>query len=251
MSYYIWFYSLLGILIGSFLNICIDRLPLGGSLIKPSSHCPACQRRLTPVELIPIISFLALRGRCKDCGERIPIRMLLVEIGTGIIFFLIWVRFGYSWETLLVSFYSCLLIIISGIDMEHHKVLNILIYPAIVLSLIMIPVFHLGNFLNHLGGGTLGFGLLFLLAVLSPRSMGMGDVKLVVFLGLVVGFPAIVIVLFLSFVLGGLIAGILLGLKKVGRKDPIAFGPYLALGGFITMLYGPQIIDWWVRSVGG
>lgn len=251
MNYYIWFYSLLGVLIGSFLNICIDRLPQGGSVVEPPSHCPACQRRLTPLELIPVISYLFLKGRCKDCGERIPIRLLLVEIGTGLVFFLIWIRFGNSWETLLVSLYSCLLIIIAGIDLDHHKVLNILVFPAIILSLIMIPVFHLTNIWNHFAGAALGFGLLFLLAVLAPGSMGMGDVKLIVFLGLVVGFPAIVVVLFLSFVLGGLIAGILLGLKKVSRKDPIAFGPYLALGGFITMLYGAQIIDWWLRSVGG
>jgi len=251
MSYYIWFYSLLGVLIGSFLNLCIDRLPLRESIVEPQSHCPACQRKLTAFELIPIFSFLLLRGRCKDCGERIPLRTLLVEIGTGVIFFLIWNLYGTSWETLLVSAYSCLLIMIAGIDFEHQKIPNILIYPAIVLSLIMVPVLHLDNYWGYLGGGALGFGVLFFLAILAPGSMGMGDVKLIIFLGFVVGFPAIVIVLFLAFVLGGGIAGILLGLKKVGRKDPIAFGPFLALGGLITILYGPFIIDWWVRSVSG
>lgn len=251
MSYIIWFYSLLGIVIGSFLNVCIDRMPLNESILTPPSHCPKCQRRLTPLELIPVFSFLFLKGRCKDCGEKIPLRILIVEIVTGVFFFLIWHRFGLSWETLLVSIYSCLLIIIAGIDLEHHKVLNILIFPAIVLGLIMIPVLHLADFWSYLGGAGLGFGVLFLIALLAPGAMGMGDVKLVIFLGLAVGFPEIIIVLFMAFVLGGLVAGILLALKKLGPKDQIAFAPYLALGGLITLLYGTQLIDWWVRSLGG
>ncbi|HDD62641.1 MAG: prepilin peptidase [Chloroflexota bacterium] len=251
MNYIIWFYSLLGFLIGSFLNVCIDRLPLKESILTPPSHCPKCQRRLTPLELIPVFSFLFLRGRCKDCGEKIPPRILLVEVGTGIFFFLIWHRFGFSWNTLLISIYCCLLIIIAGIDLEHHKVLNILIFPAIVLVLIMIPILHSADFWSYLGGAGLGFGVLFLIALLAPGAMGMGDVKLVVFLGLAVGFPEIIIVLFLAFVLGGLVAGILLALKKLGPKDQVAFAPYLALGGLITLLYGTQLIDLWVRSLGG
>jgi len=251
MSYIIWFYSLLGILIGSFLNVCIDRLPLKESISTPPSHCPKCQRRLTPLELIPVFSFLFLKGRCKDCSEKIPLRILVVEVSTGVFFFLIWHRFGFSWETLLVSIYCCLLIIISGIDLEHHKVLNILVFPAIVLGLIMIPVMHLADFWSYLGGAGLGFGVLFLIAILAPGSMGMGDVKMIVFLGLAVGFPEIIIVLFIAFILGGLVSGILLALKKLGPKDQVAFAPYLALGGFITMLYGTQLIDMWVRSLGG
>jgi len=251
MSYIIWFYSLLGILIGSFLNVCIDRMPLKESILTPPSHCPECQRRLTPLELIPIFSFLFLKGRCKDCGEKIPLRMLIVELSTGVFFFLIWHRFGLSWETLLVSTYCCLLIIIAGIDLEHHKVLNILVFPAIALGLIMIPVMHIADFWSYLGGAGLGFGVLFLIAILAPGSMGMGDVKMIIFLGLTVGFPEIIIVLFTAFILGGLVSGILLALKKLGPKDQVAFAPYLALGGFITMLYGKQLIEMWVRSLGG
>jgi leader peptidase (prepilin peptidase)/N-methyltransferase len=177
--------------------------------------------------------------------------MLLVELGTGVLFFLIWNRFGISWETLLISVYTCLLIIIAGIDLEHHKVMNILVLPAIFLGLVMVPVLHGDNFWGFLGGAGLGFGVLFLIAVLAPGSMGMGDVKLIVFLGLAVGFPEIVINLFLAFVLGGLVSGVLLALKKLGPKDQIAFAPFLALGGFITMLYGTQLVNFWVRSLGG
>lgn len=251
MTYIIWFYSILGVLVGSFLNVIIDRLPDGISLIKPPSHCPHCQRRIKPLELVPILSFIFLRGKCKGCSEKIPIRVLAVEVITGIVFFLVWERFGYSWETLLISVYSSFLIVIAFIDLEHHKVLNIVVYPAIVLGLLMVPLLHLGEIWSYLGGTLLGFGVLFLIAVIAPGAMGMGDVKLVIFLGLITGFPEIVIVLFLAFVAGGLIAGILLALKKLGPKDPIAFGPYLALGGLITLLYGSQILEWWLRSLRG
>ena len=100
-------------------------------------------------------------------------------------------------------------------------------------------------------GGALGFGVLLLISLVAPGAMGMGDVKLVLFLGFIIGFPGIIITLFLAFVLGGLVAGILLALKKIGKKDSIAFGPFLAFAGIITMLYGTQILEWYLRRIGG
>lgn len=242
-------YSLFGVVIGSFLNVCVDRLPESRSIVSPPSHCPQCKRRLTILELIPVLSYIFLRGRCRSCGEKIPPRILTVELGTGIMFFLIWIRFGQSWDTVLISLFGSLLLVIGLIDLEHQKILNILIYPAIGFGLLVIPVTHLATPWTFLAGGALGFAVLFLIAVLSPGAMGMGDVKLTIFLGIIVGYPEIVIVLFLAFVSGGLIAGILLAFKKIKRKDRIAFGPYLALAGLITMLYGDQILSWWLRSI--
>ncbi len=244
------FFTLLGLAVGSFLNVVIDRVPTGGSIISPPSQCDKCQRRLTALELIPILSYIVLKGKCRTCGEIIPLRVLVVEIAAGAVFLLAWVRFGQSWETLLFSLYGSGLIALAGIDLEHKKIPNLIIYPLIAISLVMIPVFHMNAIWTMLGGGLLGFGVLFLIAVIAPGAMGMGDVKLVLFLGFAIGFPEIVLVLFLAFVLGGLIAGILLALKKVGKKDQIAFGPFLSLAGFITMLYGSQILDWWVRRLG-
>ncbi len=242
--------GIFGIVVGSFLNVCIDRLPVGKSIVSPPSHCPGCQRELTPLELIPIISFLSLRGKCQSCGERIPLRSLLIEIGTGILFSLVWGRFGPGWPTVLYLVYTALLILIAVIDLEHKRILNLLIFPAIVLALIAVPVFHSGNPLAYILGAGAGFLVLFLIALISPGAMGMGDVKLVLFLGLISGFPEILLLLFIAFVTGGLIAGVLLALGKVSRKDPIAFGPYLALAGMITLLYGETIINWWLRRVG-
>jgi len=244
-----WVYSLFGVVIGSFLNVCVDRLPESRSIVSPPSHCPQCKRRLSILELIPVLSYIFLRGRCRSCGEKIPPRILAVELGTGIMFFLIWIRFGQSWDTVLISLFGSLLLVIGLIDLEHQKILNILIYPAIGFGLLLIPVTHLTTPWTFLAGGALGFAVLFLIAVLSPGAMGMGDVKLTIFLGIIVGYPEIVIVLFLAFVSGGLIAGILLAFKKIKRKDRIAFGPYLALAGLITMLYGDQILSWWLRSI--
>ena len=240
------FVTLLGTAVGSFLNVVIDRLPTQKSIVTPSSHCDHCKKKLSLLELVPIISYLVLRGRCRNCSEKIPLRVLIVEFGTSTLFLLTWLRFGQSWVTALYCLYGSVLIVLGGIDLEYQKIPNILIYPAIGLGLIMIPLLHTDNIWMMLAGGLLGFGVLFLIAVFAPGAMGMGDVKLVLFLGFVLGFPEIVLALFLAFVSGGLLAGILLALKKIGKKDTIAFGPYLGLAGFVTLLYGSQILSWWL-----
>lgn len=244
-------YGILGVVIGSFLNVCIDRLPENKSIAKTPSHCPNCQKRIPAYDLVPVLSYLILRGRCRFCGEKIPLRVLLVELLTGAVFILVWARFGQSWETLVISLYCCLLIVIAFIDLEHQKILNILVFPSIAAGTILTALLHFQDIWSYLLGGFVGFAVLFLIAVLVPGAMGMGDVKLIIFLGVITGFPAVVVVLFLGFVLGGIIAGTLLLAKRINRKDAIAFGPFLALAGFIVLLYGGQILEWWTRMVSG
>jgi leader peptidase (prepilin peptidase)/N-methyltransferase len=240
-------YALLGLAVSSFLNVCIDRLPERESIVSPPSHCPACGRRLAPFDLIPLLSYIFLRGRCRYCGAPIPRRVLLVESMTGLLFVLLWYRYGFSLWLLLATLYTCFFIVIFFIDLEHHLVLNRVIYPAIVVALLFIPFSPGYSAKELLFGGLIGFALLFLIAFIYPAGMGMGDVKLATFVGLVVGFPSVFVALLFSFVAGGLVGGglLLTGLK--GRKDPIPFAPFLVAGGMVAMLYGKEIMDWYLR----
>lgn len=240
-------YALLGLVVSSFLNVCIDRLPERVSIVSPPSHCPACGRRLAPLDLIPLFSYLFLKGRCRYCGAPIPRRVLLVEAMTGLLFVLLWYRYGFSSWLLLATLYTCFFIVIFFIDLEHQLVLDRVIYPAIVVALLAIPFAPGHSAKELLLGGLIGFALLFLIVFAYPAGMGMGDVKLATFVGLVVGFPSVFVALLLSFVAGGLVGGglLLTGLK--GRKDPIPFAPFLVTGGMIAMLYGKEIMAWYLR----
>jgi len=242
-------YAMLGLVVSSFLNVCIDRLPEGESIVSPPSHCPYCGRRLAPLDLIPLLSYILLRGRCRYCGAPIPRRVLVVEATTGLLFALLWYRYGLSLRLLLATLYTCLFIVIFVVDLEHRLVLNRVIYPAIAVALLAVPFTPHHQVVELLAGGALGFGLLFLVALVYPAGMGMGDVKLATFIGLVVGFPSVFVALLISFVAGGLAGGSLLVSGLKGRKDPIPFAPFLVTGGMVAMLYGKEILDWYWRWV--
>jgi len=234
---------------GSFLNLCIDRLPQGESIISPSSHCASCGHPLSALDLIPVLSYLLLRGRCRYCGAPIPWRLPLVEMTTGLLFALLWHRYGPTSQLALATIYTCILIIVFFVDLEHRLVLNQVIYPAITLALLAAPFTPNHSARGLLLGGLVGFALLFLIALIRPAGMGMGDVKLATFIGLIVGFPSILIALFLSFVSGGLVGGWLLLSGVKGRRDPVPFAPLLVAGGMVAMLYGKEILDWYLRCL--
>ncbi len=240
-------YSLLGLAVGSFLNLCIDRLPEGRSIISPPSHCDACGHRLGPFDLVPVLSYLWLRGRCRYCAARIPLRILAVECGTGLLFVLLWHLYDDSLQLALATLYILFLIVILVVDLEHHRILNRLVYPGLALALLTAPFVPHHYLLELLGGGLVGFGLLFLIVLAYPGGMGMGDVKLAAFIGLMVGFPGILVALFLSFMAGGTAAASLMLAGLKGRRDPIPFGPFLAMGGMVSMLYGDTILTWTTR----
>ena len=184
-------FALLGAAVGSFLNVCIDRLALKKSIVYPPSRCEQCDRKLTPIEIIPVISYIWLRGRCRKCGAVIPRRIFLVELGSGIVFAFIAWRYGMNPEILVVAFYYCLFMVIFVIDLEHQLILNSVVYPAAVIALVIsyfMPQLNIapGEVINTymsgvdfvpgiasaaVGGG-IGLILFLLIAIVSRGGMG-------------------------------------------------------------------------------
>ncbi len=258
--------ALFGMAVGSFLNVCIDRLPSGESLLFPASRCASCHHRLAIKDLIPVFSYLWLRGRCRYCQAPVPRRLLWVEIGTGLLFaYLCWhYNYGLSAELAMAAAYCCLFIILMVIDLEHGLILNKVVYPsmavALIISIFLSPsrvVYPDGAvvlLLSHLpepgivqaaiGGGT-GLLLFLLIVVISRGGMGWGDVKMAALIGIVTGY-LVFVALFLAVVLGGLVAVILLLFKLKKRKEGIPFAPYLSLGAMITLLFGNNILNWYL-----
>lgn len=254
-------FVLLGFAVGSFLNVCIDRLPSRKSLVSPPSHCDNCERRLSFVDLVPVVSYLLLRGRCRHCRAPIPRRVLLVEILTGVIFFLAYWRFGLSSEFALTAFWGCIFLLVIFIDWEKQLILNRITYPAAVIALVILgfdSVFPeagiLGNLdlvpqpsvLSGIIGGAIGFIFFMIVFLISRGGIGMGDIKLAGLIGLVTGVPLFIVALLLGILLGGVVAIVILLLKKKGRKDVIPYGTFLGIGPIVTLLWGSEIYNWYM-----
>ena len=248
---YIVIFGVLGAAIGSFLNVVIDRLPADKSLVYPPSSCDVCKHRLSWPDLFPVFSYLLLRGQCRYCKAKIPQRIFWLELGTGLLAALLFWRFG--WESILpVAFvYSVVLIAIAVIDLNHHLILNKLTYPFLLIALIInffVPnLFSWHNLLFGLLGGAVGFLILFIPALIYQKGMGLGDVKMAALIGLMTGFPNVIVAVFGGIILGGLVAVILLLFKKKSRKEGIPFGPYLSLATIITFFYGSNVIHWYLH----
>ena len=246
-------FALLGMAVGSFLNVCIDRLPAQESLVFPASHCASCRHRLSVKELIPVLSYIWLRGRCRYCNTPIPRRLLWVEVGTGVLFAYLYWHYGFSIELAVVTLYCCLFLVLMVIDLEYHILPNKLVYPGIVVALAISVAFSvLPNNLEIVpeiksaaAGGGIGLGLFLLIIVVSRGGMGWGDVKMASLIGLVIGYPLVFVALFLAVVSGGLISWVLILTKAKSRKQSIPFGPFLSLGAIATLLWGNIILDWY------
>ncbi|MFC2045083.1 prepilin peptidase [Chloroflexota bacterium] len=247
-------FGLLGIVIGSFLNVCIDRLPAGRSLVYPPSHCDACQKKLSPKDLIPVFSYIRLRGRCRYCRVSIPRRIVWIEIASGLLFSLAYWLYGLSAEFILITAYCCLFIVIGFIDLKHGLILNKIVYPSLLVALI-ISIFlpNTGTItppwwpvvVNGVIGGCIGFTFLLVPALIYRGGMGWGDVKMAGLIGMVVGFPLVFVALLIGVITGAVVSGILLLLKIKKRKEAIPFGPFLSLATIITLLAGNNILNWY------
>lgn len=243
-------FALLGIAVGSFLNVCIDRLPENQSLIAPPSHCSSCQKRLSFADLIPVFSYLWLRGRCRYCQAVIPGRILWVEIATGAVFAFLYWHYGFSGELAVAAFYFCLFIVLLVIDLDHHILPNRLVYPgaavALILSVFLPYLEVVPSIARAAAGGGIGLGIFLLIVVLSRGGMGWGDVKMAALIGVVTGFPLVFVAILLAVVSGGLVAWILILSKAKSRKQGIPFGPFLSLAVMATIIWGSPILDWYL-----
>jgi len=262
--------AVFGTAFGSFLNVCIDRLPAGKSILHPPSHCDSCQHRLAPADLVPLLSYLWLRRRCRYCGASIPQRPFWVELGTGLLFALsFWYLGSSDWylglsvQFVVIAFYGSLFLVIGVIDLEHQLVLNKISYPAMALALV-IAIFQpppelialnlawpWSGIVNALMGGAMGLVLIsavyyLYLWIRKQEGFGGGDFKLVILMGLVTGSGMIIMALTLGAILGGLVGIILLLLKLKKRKEPLPFGSFLVISAMLTLIWGSDILNWYL-----
>lgn len=227
---------LFGLIFGSFYNVVIYRLPKKLSLVRPGSSCPTCQHELTPLELIPVLSFIWQKGRCENCGQAIAWRYPLIELTTGLGFALIAWQ-SSSWPDFLVgTIFFSLLLILAFIDLDHKLLPNTLTLLGVALGLFFSLLGWNLTFTTSLIGGVVGFSLLFAIAIISRGGMGMGDVKMMAFIGTFLGWQAVFVVLFIASFFGSVGGLLYLYLTKQGRKTQIPFGPSLALGALLVYL---------------
>ena len=262
-------FALFGMSIGSMLNVCIDRIPDGQSIVRPPSHCPSCNRRIAGIDLIPIFSYLFLRGRCRYCGAGIPIRIFIVELATALLFgFIAW-HFtshhdGLSALVAVPLFYACIFTVIFFVDLERQIVI---VHPIVTTGIALALIFslfwdgfgdywpqtsiantYLGGMASSLLGAAAGFVFMMIPYLIArwhykSEGIGQGDIYLGVLIGAATGFPLVFVALITGIVIGGITAIALLVLRRRKKKDMIPFGPFLSLGAMIAVIWGTRIMD--------
>ena len=239
----------LGLLIGSFLNVVAYRLPRGESLVTPGSHCTSCGADVKPWDNIPVLSWLALRGRGRCCGESISARYPIIELMTGVVFGLIALVNGVDLDLLIELPFAAMLIAVAGIDLEHRIVPNKILLPMGVWAIGATAFVDASRLHEALIAGAAAFTFLLVVALIHPKGMGMGDVKLVGVMGIYLG-ASIGPALLIGFLSGSLV-GIAIMAKHGaadGRKRGVPFAPFLALGGLVSLLAGSELIDLYVSN---
>ena len=246
--------SLFGAIVGSFLNVCVYRLPRGKSIVWPGSACPGCGRELSWYENIPVASFLALRGRCRTCGTSIGWRYPLIEALTAVMFGAAWWYYGPG--VLLASrlIFGCSLIVLFAIDLEHHLLPNVITLPGIAAGFIF-SLFTEPGWLASLLGIIVGGGILFAIAEIYYRvrheeGLGMGDVKMLAMIGAFIGWKLTVVTLMAASFSGTLIGLALIAANRGGMKSALPFGTFLAMGAALAATVGPGLLSWYLQFWG-
>ncbi len=250
---------LFGLLIGSFLNVVIHRVPRGESVVSPGSRCPGCGSEIAAYDNIPVVSWLVLRGRCRHCGEPISWRYPAVELLTGAVFGLLAWQLGLSWELPAFLYLGAVGVALAFIDLDTKRLPNALVLPSYLVAAVLLALPALlddrwDDYLRMVLGGLALFAFYFVLAFIYPSGMGFGDVKLAGVLGMYLGWlgwGAVIVGGFLGFLLGGIVGGGLMLARRAGRKSAIPFGPFMVAGALIAVFVGPAIADWYSSSLLG
>ncbi len=239
--------GLFGLIVGSFLNVVIARLPKGESLVSPRSHCVRCGKALSPVELIPVVSWMVQRGRCRHCGAWISLQYPLVELANAFLWLAVWDQYGASVEAGVYALLMSFLVALSAIDLQTQLLPNKLTLPGMVVGLAGRWLI-VGSPLDSVIGSALGLGIITIIVIVSRGGMGLGDAKLMAMLGAFLGWRQSMAALVVGAVLGGIVGVVLLVAKIKGRKDMIPYGPFLAAGAVLVVLAKPfvRILISWV-----
>lgn len=245
MTFTYHFIFILGAAIGSFLNVCIYRLPENKSVITPASCCPQCGTPIRFYDNIPILSYILLRGRCRSCGSPISVQYILVEILNGVGYvFVVW-RFGVSLESGIYAILFSSLIVASVIDLHHRIIPDVITIPGIIAGLLASAFILPPGVRDSVAGALLGGVLFFLVALVSRGGMGGGDIKLIAMIGAFLGWINVIITIIISSFIGSLVGISLMIFFGKGRKYPVPFGPFLSMGGIISLFFSREIVRWY------
>lgn len=239
-----------GACIGSFLNVCIYRIPSSRSIIAPGSMCPTCQSSIRFYDNIPIISYLWLIGRCRHCGEKISIRYPIVEMLTGFLACICFIKFGYSLEAIVYFAFIAILEVISFIDMDHKIIPDIISLPAIPIGLFISWILPSFSFTDAFFGALIGGWILYFIAwtyqtITGKEGMGGGDIKLLAMIGAFIGWKGVLLTIFIASATGAIVGILLMLIARKNIKYAIPFGPFLAFGAIIYIFMGPELIQWY------
>ncbi len=249
MASQILFMALLGLITGSFLSVVAHRVPLGESIVAPRSRCPNCGTQIAAYDNVPLFSYLALRGRCRHCSAKVPVTYPLLEAGLAAIFVGILLR--YPEDGIEIALGVCLASTLAAItltDLEHRIIPNKILIVSALFAVGLLVAADRDALLEHVIAAAVAFAVLFGVAIVYPRGMGMGDVKLAGVMGLYLG-KAVAPAILIGFAAGALYGGVLIARHGAeARKRAVPFGPFLALGGLVAIFLGPQIVDWYTDT---
>ena len=244
---------ILGLLIGSFLNVCIYRIPRGESISYPPSHCTSCGNNIKYYDLIPVLSWVILKGKCRNCDERISIRYALIEFGTAILFLLTYFQYGVSINLARYLIFIPFLIVIAMIDYDTMEVYTMTTWITIAIGVVFLGVdFYKGQpVVTYIYGGILGAGIIIFIILLSKlilgtEGMGWGDAEICGLCGLFLGFKLTIAMLFFSFIIGGIIGVYLLRVKKKNGRSEMPFGPSIVMAALLIIIWGDKILNWYI-----